>query len=656
MLQQALLRNSLSRCGARQVCRKTHGCQSRGIVSKTSAEKTTAEAAHHEGKWPSLSLGYFSPFAEKHLVFNTFPRHTGGATTLGTFVAINVGVFIAWRWALVQAEVEGDETLLDFMSDHFVGSNSDTSKPENWHKILFSSISHQDFGHLAGNMTMFLLLGSRLHEFLGRARFLLLMLMGSIGGTVATQACHLDPYWEAHRVAESPARYMNILQGESPGQARGLGASDIVSAMFAAFYLTFPRQPVPFLWFKTHLAWRLIPQALKDRVPMLGAALRRTNAAAIWVLPAYFLVDFQKIYEGLTDAAEEDDSLGLMRGSNVGHAAHVGGFTFGALFYALVAHPLKRQYFKFTPYERYRLFYKMTLSMSFWYFILKWIPDKVAERLQSDASSSTKNVFVIEVNPNEREFEEETSEDGGPTPWSELDKEFFDLWESDEKLRELVFAARGCSATESCSQPLHQGKCSQCDDYFQELRQYLEQHFSSPRLGILHYLNPNYVDSFPVCRTLLQSKEWGVRKVHEDYHETEPQLRLVSIPFGRKRDIGLGVVDEDGIVTVQAVQPSSIAAGCDMENYLGYRITYANYQQVENLEHLRQIVADATKIDLWLQQPLPQGARPGSTRRRRQPKGDSTSAGESGVVLNQGEANKNGIVFLSGRSSIWPWR
>ncbi len=42
-------------------------------------------------------------------------------------------------------------------------------------------------------------------------------------------------------------------QGEYPGQARGLGASDMVSAMFAAFYLTFPRQPVPFLWVKSNV-------------------------------------------------------------------------------------------------------------------------------------------------------------------------------------------------------------------------------------------------------------------------------------------------------------------------------------------------------------------------------------------------------------------
>eukprot|EP00665_Eupelagonemidae_sp_cell47_P009100 gene9099-3960_t len=156
-------------------------------------------------------------------------------------------------------------------------------------------------------MTVLMLLGPRLHEFLGRRRFLALYFAASVGGTLATQACHLDPTWEAHAVARSHTRYENILLGVDPGEAVGLGASDAMSGLFACFYggahtkaalprlgtgtpwrggplacraslrLTFPRQPVPFLWMKLNAFWAMLPRRMQQS--QVTNALRRTRAA-----------------------------------------------------------------------------------------------------------------------------------------------------------------------------------------------------------------------------------------------------------------------------------------------------------------------------------------------------------------------------------------
>ena len=91
-------------------------------------------------------------------------------------------------------------------------------------------------------MVMLAVLGKKLRELVGRARFCLLHFAGSIGGVCATFA---DPASNADSIECSVKRYANIVNGAPPGQYSCLGASDAVMAILAAFYVTFPRTPVP---------------------------------------------------------------------------------------------------------------------------------------------------------------------------------------------------------------------------------------------------------------------------------------------------------------------------------------------------------------------------------------------------------------------------
>merc|ERR1719362_377188 len=106
----------------------------------------------------------------------------------------------------------------------------------------------------------------------------------------------MDPTWEEHEVATTPKRYMNLLDGNIPGQALGLGASDAMMALFSCFFLVFPRQPVPFVFAKLNITWTFLPKSAQERLPIIGRWLGRTRLAAIWVLPMFFVLDFQEIW------------------------------------------------------------------------------------------------------------------------------------------------------------------------------------------------------------------------------------------------------------------------------------------------------------------------------------------------------------------------
>jgi len=378
-------------------------------------------------------LSDFSPFVKKELRFNSYPRLPGGGHTLAAIIGANSGVLLAWKFSHIKA-LEGDESMLTFMNRHFIGTNHGSSELQNVHRIILSSFSHQDFGHFLGNMTALLLMGPRLHEFLGRARFLGLYVAGCFGGTLATQFLHLDPYYEESEIAKSPKRYYNILGDMNPGQAFGLGAQDAISALFACFYFTFPRQPVPFLWTKANLLWSMVPATLRQNIPIVGRVLNRTKAAAIWVLPAFFFFDFTAIWQRLTGPS--NDTSGLMLSSNTGHAAHVGGFLAGSGFYALVAHPLKAQYFNFTAHERFRRAYILALSLSFWKGM-----DLMMKRANKDDPPVAKTMFVLGTSgPSAGGSLMSSSEaDTNDTkPYFELDRVVGLLWTDLPTFQELV--------------------------------------------------------------------------------------------------------------------------------------------------------------------------------------------------------------------------
>jgi len=558
-----------------------------------------------------LRLQDLSPFAKKELRFDTFPRHAGGATTLATIFGANFGVWMAWQVAEGHA-LAGDEALLDFMETHFVASNQGASELKNLHKIWLSSFSHQDWAHLAGNMTMLLILGPRLHEFLGRARFLFVYALGCLGGTMATQALHLDPTWEANQVRQTPMRYHNILRGNSPGQAMGLGASDAISALFAAFYLIFPRQPVPFLWAKTNLLWSLMPKTLQAGAPLISRGLRWTNAAAIWVLPSFFFVDFSEIARRLGSYKQ---GSGLLPESNTGHAAHVGGFLMGAGFYALVAHPIKAQYFSFTLYERFRRFYIMTLSLSIWYAITR-----LARRAEVEerAKKYNKSIFWL-VDPLapagagwcDGEEHQTLAKDQA------TQERLMQFCSETPELQGLLLKAMACSITESCRQSPMSGKCGDCDDIFWKLQAILWDKSAAPKL-ILEALSPQMLDATMVCRHVLRTID-REDLVHKDYLDLTPQIRSTLVSCGDSfslrnhllglshsiksmRHVGLILSEtKKGCLVLTRVDQGSRADKAGAAAFVGHNLTHIAGKRVHNIEEAEAAIRGCREAKLWFE-------------------------------------------------------
>lgn len=537
----------------------------------------------------------FSPLTRKELRFDIYPRHEGGRKTLGFIVGTNILVWMSWMGANISA-IGGDPTALDWMERHFVATNIGMSKPENWHLFLTSSFSHQGFGHLLGNMTVLLLLGPRLHDFLGRTRFIILYLAGSAGGTLATQALHLDPTWEQHAVANSPRRYINILLGQDPGQALLLGASDAMSALFACFYFTFPRQPVPLMWAKMNITWTLLPQRLRDRVPQVGRVLQRTQFAAIWVLPAFFIVDFSTVWERLTGSAADS---GLLPVSNTGHAAHIGGFLAGAAFYAAVAHPLKARYFTFTAEEQLRRLYVMALAVSFWYAV-----EKFHGKVLNEEDKNKKHVVLFNPTFNE------SNHVNSPHPDAEM---LSKLWTRKSQLETLVQVALVCNVQESCQLDPFHGTAKRCDRHFGELRTYMKEHATSPRTAIF-MLGPEVVDTVQVCRTWLRVHRQT--DVHDGYRALAPTIHELHVHRPRRwfarffsqnihwnslPEVGLSVKHtEDGLL-LSDVRPESAACAAGCSHHVGRILTHVCHKPVTSEAEARAALRGSFDVHLWFE-------------------------------------------------------
>ena len=118
------------------------------------------------GTAPSRSAFSWSLRAQPELHFTHYPKQKGHVLTLGGILAVNAAVFAGWRVA-------------PFMGADFHQAWSDTwyqkrgglEQGKLW-QLFTPSLSHQDWAHMSGNMVLFLYLGKRLHELLGRARFL----------------------------------------------------------------------------------------------------------------------------------------------------------------------------------------------------------------------------------------------------------------------------------------------------------------------------------------------------------------------------------------------------------------------------------------------------------------------------------------------------
>lgn len=146
---------------------------------------------------------------------------------------------------------------------------------------LTSSFTHIDPVHLAGNLLFLWLIGCYVEEKAGAFRFWLIVLYGSVAGTLA-QSLSFSWYGDS-----------------SGGQALCFGASDVLMAILGAHLFLNPTVETRFFM-------------------LVGLIPVRWSMPAIFYAPVYVLFDLVQInlYGNET---------------SVGHAAHVGGFTAGAL-------------------------------------------------------------------------------------------------------------------------------------------------------------------------------------------------------------------------------------------------------------------------------------------------------------------------------------
>ena len=164
--------------------------------------------------------------------FHEYSKHTGAGMTLGALVFTNLSIYLCWQVGAKHLET------WSIMDRHFVARPGLLD-----HTVLTSAFSHKELRHLTNNMAFLLVVGPRLHAFLGRARFLALYSFGALAGAAAKQVDSTD---DACYVAGTALRYFNVLEGRSPDTSRGcLGASGGTIALGAVFFFTFPLQRLP---------------------------------------------------------------------------------------------------------------------------------------------------------------------------------------------------------------------------------------------------------------------------------------------------------------------------------------------------------------------------------------------------------------------------
>jgi membrane associated rhomboid family serine protease len=152
------------------------------------------------------------------------------------------------------------------------------SAGQNLITILTSMFMHGSWSHIIGNMVFFWAFGPEMEDVMGRIRYLVFYLLGGLA------AC-------AAQVAASP-----------DSTVPNLGASGAIAAVMGAFVVTYPRDQIrSLLMVFVFVRVRFIPAAL-----LIG----------VWFLS-------QLISAG---------TIAQVQTGGVAYMAHIGGFSFGALF------------------------------------------------------------------------------------------------------------------------------------------------------------------------------------------------------------------------------------------------------------------------------------------------------------------------------------
>ena len=233
--------------------------------------------------------------------------------------------------------------------------------------LVLPSFSHQAPAHLMSNMVMLLYVGKRIHQLLGRWKFLALYATAAAAGSVATE---LGYRLGLVGSADAAHRYHNVLMGSPPDEQASLGASDSVLGMLAFWYAAFPRTKIHLFRGSALLQQWLTPSPAKlASMGMLRRAALRLLAipsafqvSALWLLPAYFMVDAVFLAKkARANAAGRPSDVE----SSTNHAAHLGGFLAGIGFYAVFGRRIKRVWAPHLLFERDpRRWYLMAVSLA----------------------------------------------------------------------------------------------------------------------------------------------------------------------------------------------------------------------------------------------------------------------------------------------------
>lgn len=215
----------------------------------------------------------------------------GKASMVTTLLVITIGVFVLQQIMNVFFPGEGGGTN-KFMSEWFALSGNNFQELKVWTIFSYGLLhSTAGFFHILGNMLGLYFIGHIIEPLIGRERFLLLYIAGSILGGFVYLAFHFNtpPY--------------AILNGAPIYQVL-VGASASVMGLLAFFCLLYPERPI------TLLLFFILPITMKPK----------------WVLRVSLAISVGGLL--LYELPGSDSPI-----ASVAHSAHLGGLFAGMLYH-----------------------------------------------------------------------------------------------------------------------------------------------------------------------------------------------------------------------------------------------------------------------------------------------------------------------------------
>lgn len=203
-------------------------------------------------------------------------RLAARAPATGAILVVNAFVYTVWQAVLGTRE----DGLIATMRNNFIMPNDPREQERRPHTALTGGFSHMDRNHLLSNMVALLTFGHQPETWLGARKFVYMY----ISSIYASKILNAGAF----------QRLLRGGGGGGPGVGGSLGASGAISALQAYFCLRFPTT-------RFRVGDRVVP--------------------APWACVLWYLAELLQ--------------LGRERETGIGHGAHLGGYTFGAIFFGL---------------------------------------------------------------------------------------------------------------------------------------------------------------------------------------------------------------------------------------------------------------------------------------------------------------------------------